>query len=76
MRLHYPTLSSSLLSQLIVNRVWYLINLAGLQITASHNDQVQYSRAESYATIQERSRFHSSKDAATKAMHPVKSDDT
>ena len=72
MRLHYPTLSSNLQSRLIVHQICYFIDLAGLQVTASRNDQVRYSRAESYATAQERSRF-APKDAATKAMYPVKS---
>ena len=58
--LHYPTHSSSLQSQLSVDRVCYIIDLADLQVTASPNDRVQYNRAESYAIAQERSRFHSS----------------
>ena len=54
MRLHCTTtLPSSLQSQLSVNWVCYLIDLADLQVVASYNAQVQYSRAESYATTPE-----------------------
>ena len=55
--LHYPTLSSSLQSQFSVNNI---IDLVDMQVTASPSNRVQYNRAESYATAQERSRFPSS----------------
>ena len=51
MRLHCTTtLSSSLQWQLSVN---YPIDLADLQVIASCNAQVRYSRSESFATTRE-----------------------